>query len=137
MGCGLTLFFFFSSRRRHTRLQGDWSSDVCSSDLNSSGAEDLFYKQYNTPQQNNGIAHNLDDDSYGSFFGSVSFRDFSIEGAFIRREKDNPTAQYFTTFNDDRLRTIDQRSYATLKYARQFPDVVDVTAQLYYDRADF
>src|SRR5256885_11473153 len=29
----LDLFFFFSSRRRHTRLQGDWSSDVCSSDL--------------------------------------------------------------------------------------------------------
>src|SRR5256885_5003027 len=28
-----SLFFFFSSRRRHTRLQGDWSSDVCSSDL--------------------------------------------------------------------------------------------------------
>src|SRR3989454_2754661 len=28
-------FFFFSSRRRHTRLQGDWSSDVCSSDLAS------------------------------------------------------------------------------------------------------
>src|SRR6516162_5907529 len=26
-------FFVFSSRRRHTRLQGDWSSDVCSSDL--------------------------------------------------------------------------------------------------------
>src|SRR5688500_20077574 len=25
--------FLFSSRRRHTRLQGDWSSDVCSSDL--------------------------------------------------------------------------------------------------------
>src|SRR5205807_6770112 len=25
--------FFFSSRRRHTRLQGDWSSDVCFSDL--------------------------------------------------------------------------------------------------------
>src|SRR5256885_4714563 len=29
------LLFFFSSRRRHTRLQGDWSSDVCSSDLPS------------------------------------------------------------------------------------------------------
>src|SRR5574342_411383 len=26
-------FFFFSSRRRHTRSGGDWSSDVCSSDL--------------------------------------------------------------------------------------------------------
>src|SRR6266850_8354213 len=29
------IFFFFSSRRRHTRLQGDWSSDVCSSDLDA------------------------------------------------------------------------------------------------------
>src|SRR5437764_8134353 len=28
--------FFFSSRRRHTRYIGDWSSDVCSSDLGSS-----------------------------------------------------------------------------------------------------
>src|SRR5256885_12923659 len=31
--CCVRYFFFFSSRRRHTRLQGDWSSDVCSSDL--------------------------------------------------------------------------------------------------------
>src|SRR5262249_59957783 len=31
-GCVLR-FFFFSSRRRHTRLVSDWSSDVCSSDL--------------------------------------------------------------------------------------------------------
>src|SRR5256885_6246096 len=39
-------FFFFSSRRRHTRLQGDWSSDVCSSDLSpvaaaAAGDQDL------------------------------------------------------------------------------------------------
>src|SRR2546430_2965749 len=29
--------FFFSSRRRHTRFDCDWSSDVCSSDLASAG----------------------------------------------------------------------------------------------------
>src|SRR5215213_10534762 len=29
----MCVFFFFSSRRRHTRLVSDWSSDVCSSDL--------------------------------------------------------------------------------------------------------
>src|SRR2546426_11759796 len=33
-------FFFFSSRRRHTRLQGDWSSDVCSSDLAGAWTKD-------------------------------------------------------------------------------------------------
>src|SRR3712207_7068270 len=31
--CVHVLFFFFSSRRRHTRYWRDWSSDVCSSDL--------------------------------------------------------------------------------------------------------
>src|SRR3712207_5191012 len=30
----MLMFFFFSSRRRHTRYWRDWSSDVCSSDLN-------------------------------------------------------------------------------------------------------
>src|SRR5256886_6088527 len=29
----MIVFFFFSSRRRHTRFDCDWSSDVCSSDL--------------------------------------------------------------------------------------------------------
>src|SRR6266550_5695763 len=40
------LLFFFSSRRRHTRCSRDWSSDVCSSDLITSGfanaAEECF-----------------------------------------------------------------------------------------------
>src|SRR2546430_6426285 len=34
-------FFFFSSRRRHTSFDCDWSSDVCSSDLNRLGASAL------------------------------------------------------------------------------------------------
>src|SRR6266480_7561182 len=46
-------FFFFSSRRRHTRLTCDWSSDVCSSDLDvkrlaasfAIGGRDLGFKE--------------------------------------------------------------------------------------------
>src|SRR5260370_26043473 len=34
---GLVFAFFFSSRRRHTRFKCDWSSDVCSSDLQPGG----------------------------------------------------------------------------------------------------
>src|SRR6266480_6372793 len=36
------IFFFFSSRRRHTRLTCDWSSDVCSSDLPSRQIEEKY-----------------------------------------------------------------------------------------------
>src|SRR5256886_5225253 len=38
LGCS----FFFSSRRRHTRFDCDWSSDVCSSDLSRSGLEPAY-----------------------------------------------------------------------------------------------
>jgi outer membrane receptor for ferrienterochelin and colicins len=104
---------------------------------NSDGQENLFYPQYNTPAQNNGIAHNLDDNGFGSFLGSVSYKDFTVEGGYINRDKGNPTAQYGSTFNDSRLKTTDDRSYATLKYAHTFSDTLDVSANVYYDRSDF
>src|SRR5690606_39348868 len=37
-----SFYFFFSSRRRHTRFSRDWSSDVCSSDLIALVAEGLL-----------------------------------------------------------------------------------------------
>src|SRR2546422_506362 len=37
-----TCYFFFSSRRRHTRCSRDWSSDVCSSDLPHVQAPDVL-----------------------------------------------------------------------------------------------
>src|SRR6266487_3363257 len=39
-----SFFFFFSSRRRHTRWTGDWSSDVCSSDLRRFSVAAGFYR---------------------------------------------------------------------------------------------
>ena len=103
----------------------------------SDGPENLFYPQFNTPAQNNGIAHNKDQDGFGSFFGSLNYHDFTLEGAFIDRVKGNPTAQYGTTFNDSRLRTDDDRSYVVLKYAHKFDYDIDASANVYYDRSDF
>src|SRR5664280_2750936 len=110
-------------------LSGSW--------YDSAGPDRLFYKEYNTPPQNNGIAQNLDGDSSKSLFGSFSFGDLTLEGGFITRTKENPTAQFSSTFDDPRLQTTDDRSYTSLKYAHSFPEIVDVTAQVYYDRCDF
>jgi outer membrane receptor for ferrienterochelin and colicins len=108
---------------------------VSGSIYDSAGPQSLFYKEFDTPAQNNGVAQNMDGDSYRSLFGSLGYEDFTFESAFNHREKINPTAQFdLTTFDDPRLRTIDERSYAALKYAHSFADVVDVTAQVYFDR---
>src|SRR6266581_7067430 len=44
----MVLWVFFSSRRRHTRWTGDWSSDVCSSDLGRHGgvANELMHHTF-------------------------------------------------------------------------------------------
>src|ERR1039457_7740543 len=42
----LYVLFFFSSRRRHTRLQGDWSSDVCSSDLRKGTSKSKHLRRF-------------------------------------------------------------------------------------------
>jgi len=104
---------------------------------NSDGPDNLFFPAFNTPSQNNGIAHKKDDDGYGSFFGSVGYKDFTLEGAFIDRVKGNPTGQFATTFPSSRLRTEDTRSYVTLKWAHKFEYDIDASADVYYDRSDF
>src|SRR5215213_10514145 len=48
----LTALFFFSSRRRHTSLVSDWSSDVCSSDLLALGTAE--------PRKNLDVLESLD-----------------------------------------------------------------------------
>jgi iron complex outermembrane receptor protein len=101
----------------------------------SAGQDRLFYKEFNTPAQHHGMAENMDADSFGSIFASLAYSDFTLEGGFNHRRKVNPTAQFdLTTFNDPRLRTIDERGYTALKYAHSFPGVLEVTAQIYYDR---
>src|SRR5205807_7861661 len=47
---------FVSSRRRHTRLQGDWSSDVCSSDLDA-GRFDAAERELHTAEGLGGDAY--------------------------------------------------------------------------------
>src|SRR2546421_6351212 len=47
-----SFFFFFSSRRRHTRSDRDWSSDVCSSDLFSTGVGGAFRGKWDAPEGN-------------------------------------------------------------------------------------
>src|SRR5690348_17670764 len=54
--CGV---FFFSSRRRHTRWTGDWSSDVCSSDLLRGGREPLSRDPRLSPLGNAGPCQQL------------------------------------------------------------------------------
>lgn len=60
----------------------------------SQGDQRLFYKEFDSPTANDGIAKDADDENYGSFFGSLSFYDFNLQGGYIARKKEIPTAAF-------------------------------------------
>src|SRR2546430_14579941 len=56
MPCNHPLFFFFSSRRRHTRFDCDWSSDVCSSDLRDRQGQGGLLLRLDAPRNRRDLA---------------------------------------------------------------------------------
>src|SRR5207253_7456834 len=63
------IYFFFSSRRRHTRWPRDWSSDVCSSDLAANRECQVYDKGFDPASLRRAIA---------AYFGLVSFIDHNV-----------------------------------------------------------
>lgn len=102
--------------------------------MDSAGPKRLFFREFDTPETNNGIAERGDDDKSYQLFSKLNYRDFTLTGVYASREKGIPTASFGTLFNDPRTRTSDEHGYLDLRYAHLFAGKTEVTARLYYDR---
>jgi outer membrane receptor for ferrienterochelin and colicins len=101
----------------------------------SAGAARLFFPAYDTPATNNGIARDVDDDSSSSLYGSLHFRDFTLETLFSTRDKSIPTASFGQVFNDPRSHTVDSSGHLVLRYSHTVFRDAEFAASVYYDRA--
>jgi outer membrane receptor for ferrienterochelin and colicins len=127
-------FYTYRSRLTYGNLfQNSLEVLFSGSYYHSKGDQHLFFKEFDDPTTNNGIAENCDSDQFYSLFSNVSFKDFNLQGAYVSREKTIPTGSYGTDFNDPHNRTIDAQGYLDLKYEHRFDDQLDVMARLYYD----
>jgi outer membrane receptor for ferrienterochelin and colicins len=99
----------------------------------SKGHEKLFFKEFDTPKTNNGIAEDADRGDLRQFFANLSWRQFSVQGVYGNRLKALPTASFSTVFNDPRNTTRDERAYLDLKYEENIGNKAQLMARLYYD----
>ncbi len=99
----------------------------------SKGQQSLYYKEFDTPSSNNGIAQNCDYDRNYNLFSKVSYDHFTLEGTLSSRTKGVPTAYYGSIFNDSRNQNVDERGYLDLKYENKLGENAQIMARFYYD----
>lgn len=131
--------------------QGTWQTSVNYGERFSNGSEvllsgsyyssdgntSLYYPEFDTPADNNGIAEDVDGDQNEQVFLQYSYEDFSLNFVHSSREKIVPTAAYGTEFNDPRNQTTDDRDYVDLKYQTLLDNEAELLLRFSYDQYTF
>jgi len=103
------------------------------SGYDTNGNKQLYYKEFDDPATNNGVANDLDGDKFNKLFLKMSYNDFTFTGVHSSRNKDVPTASFGAWF-DKPYSSIDRRSYSELRYDHSFDKDTHVSSRFYYDR---
>lgn len=99
----------------------------------SSGMGRVFSKEFASPATNNGIYLNNDQEKAKKILGKLSYGDFSLEGVFVRRQKQIPTGSFETVFNDPRTQTNDQAGFVYLNYDHTFDNQLNLKSRISYN----
>ncbi len=113
-----------------SRVSASWSTSVgaprefmIGTSAQRRMGRDRFDSDFNTPDQNNGVAQGLDGDESARLVTRGRTGPWTFHGAMSRRLRSVPTAPYGTEFNVKPMRTIDQQMVGSLAYSRTFDDL--------------
>ena len=106
---------------------------ISGSGYESQGKNELYYREFDSPDTNNGITRKADGDRYHSVFSTLALKDFTLQGAYVSRDKTIPTAPWGIVFNTTVSGTRDDRGYLDLKYEHDFDERMNVALRFFYD----
>ena len=99
----------------------------------SKGHQELYYKEFDSPSTNNGLAKNVDAEGIKHLFGTLSWNGFTLQGAYSWRRKVIPTASFGTIFNDGGTYTLDELGLIDLKYERSVGAMSSLQSRFFFD----
>ncbi len=99
----------------------------------SRGPGRLYFPEFDTPDQNNGLAARRDGELANNFYGSLRWRDLTASAAYVYRDKDIPTASWDTLFNDPRYHATDAHGYVDLKWQHKYSEQTELLLRGYFD----
>ena len=100
------------------------------------GGQDLYYPEFDTPEQNNGVARRLDDDRAHNLLFKATYGDFALTANYVDRTKSVPTAGFGVLFNTANS-TRDSQAGLALAWSRSLSPQVALAATINVRRADY
>jgi outer membrane receptor for ferrienterochelin and colicin len=110
---------------------------IVSASLSDSKGQNLYFPEFDDPSTNNGIAVDADRESSRKLFASMSKGGFSLQTSNFLRRKGIPTASYGMVFNDNRAKTVDAMTLASLAYTRAFAKGASLSTRLHAGRSTY
>lgn len=108
---------------------------LAASSHRSDGAN-LYYREFDTPEQNHGVAEGLDYERGERMLASATSGPFSLSLMHARRLKGVPTASFFQPFNDPRSNTTDRQTYVNAAWQTGAGGQEQAKARLFWGAYD-
>ena len=98
--------------------------------------DDLYFPEFDTPEQNGGVARGLDYDRARNFLLKASYGGLTFSASHVHRTKGVPTGSFGAVFNTPN-RVLDTQSVASLGYTRELTPGLSLSAQALWGKADY
>ncbi|WP_118183978.1 TonB-dependent receptor plug domain-containing protein [Paraburkholderia phosphatilytica] len=109
---------------------------VLSASAYEKNGQDLYYPEFDTPDQNNGIAQNLDYERAQNLFAKFAYEGFRLSVGYGNRTKGVPDAPYGAVF-DAPFSVTDTHSFVDATWHQALREDVALDYELYWGRYDY
>lgn len=95
------------------------------------GGENIYFPNYDTPENNNGVAEKYDNEGYERLFSRLSYKGFTAQFAFSASSKQSGAGDYHDTFNQASTFYEYQNRYLNLAYQHDFAHQLKLHSKFY------
>lgn len=141
---GANIKYSFGSNDTHktslsigNRFKNGLEAFVTGTFYDSQGYNKLFYKEFDSPSQNNGFSIGNDGEQSKKLMAKAAFGDFSLQALYVNRGKNIPTASFGGLFNSHDQNFADQATFVELKYDHTFENQLNIQSRVSYNNNRF
>ncbi len=115
---------------------------VVSGSYRNSEGQNLYFPEYDGYVDEGGVTHdgtfrNGDWDKGVNVYGRASYGQFFVQGGYNSRDKGIPTAAYWTIFDDNRTKNIDEHAFLEVKHRAALGETRSLLTRAYLNRYEF